>query len=67
MSEQEAAQDARTSDLEQPQQAEAPEPEPDSSVFTQLSHLVQLHDAGALTDEEFTAAKTRLLGSPGPG
>jgi Short C-terminal domain len=70
MSEQEAAQDARTSDLEQPQQAQqpqAPEPGPDSSVFTQLSHLVQMHDAGALTDEEFTAAKTRLLGSPGPG
>jgi membrane protease subunit (stomatin/prohibitin family) len=70
MSEQEAGQDARISDLEQAQQAQqpqAPEPNPDSSVFAQLSQLVQLHDSGALTDAEFTAAKARLLGSPGPG
>ena len=79
MSEQEAAQDARISDLEQaqqapepqqiqqPQQPQVPAPGSDSSVFAQLSHLVQLHDAGDLTDAEFTAAKTRLLGSPGPG
>lgn len=75
MSEQEAAQDARISDLEQDQQApepqqmqpQVPEPGPDSSVFAQLSHLVQMHDSGALNDAEFTAAKARLLGSPGSG
>jgi hypothetical protein len=70
---QEAGQDARISDLEQPgqqpgQQPAPPVPEPrsaasaDSSVFGQLNQLVQMHDRGALTDEEFSAAKTRLLG-----
>lgn len=67
MSEQEGTQDARITDREQPQQAPVPDSGPDSSVFAQLSHLVQMHDSGALTDAEFTAAKTRLLGSPGPG
>jgi hypothetical protein len=70
MSEQEADQDARITDLEQPQQAQqpqVPEPGPDSSVFAQLSELVQMHDSGTMTDAEFTAAKARLLGSPGPG
>ena len=70
-----ADQDARISDLEsaqqQPQQAAPPVPEPraaqqpaaaDSSVFGQLSELVQMHDRGALTDDEFAAAKAQLLG-----
>jgi hypothetical protein len=67
-----AGQDARISDLEsQQQQPEAtpavPEPRAgqppaDSSVFSQLSELVQMHDRGALTDEEFSAAKAQLLG-----
>ena len=68
-----ADQDARISDLEsqQQQQPEAapavPEPRAgqtpaDSSVFSQLSDLVQMHDRGALTDEEFSAAKAQLLG-----
>jgi len=67
--EQEAAQEARISDLET-QQAQAPQvPEPraaqapaDPDVLGQLTQLVQLHERGALTDEEFTAAKARLLG-----
>lgn len=46
----------------QAQQAQVPGPRPDSSVFDQLSQLVQMHDAGALTDEEFSAAKAKLLG-----
>jgi Short C-terminal domain len=67
--------DARISDLEQspqqsapqqsgPQQSapSAPEQQADLSVFGQLSQLVQMHDRGALTDEEFSAAKARLLG-----
>jgi hypothetical protein len=66
-----ADQDARISDLESQQQPEAapavPEPRAgqppaDSSVFSQLSELVQMHDRGALTDEEFSAAKAQLLG-----
>jgi hypothetical protein len=74
---QEAAQEARISDLEQArQQDQAPPSVPGprseqapaeqaaggSDVFGQLSELVQMHDRGALTDEEFSAAKARLLG-----
>jgi hypothetical protein len=29
--------------------------------MAQLNQLVQLHQAGALTDEEFAAAKAKLL------
>jgi hypothetical protein len=65
-----ADQDARISDLEATQQQQAPQvPEPrggqapaDSDVLGQLTKLVQMHDSGALTDEEFSAAKARLLG-----
>jgi membrane protease subunit (stomatin/prohibitin family) len=45
---------------EQPQQAQAPpEPEDDSA---KLQNLAQLHTQGVLTDEEFAAAKAKLLG-----
>jgi hypothetical protein len=66
-----ADQEARVSALEDASQREqAPQvPEPragqspaDSDVLGQLNSLVQLHDRGALTDEEFSAAKARLLG-----
>ena len=33
------------------------------SVYDQLSQLATLHDQGALTDDEFTAAKAKLLGT----
>ena len=63
-----ADQDARISNLEAQQQA-APVPEQragqssgDSDVLGQLSKLVEMHERGALTDEEFSAAKARLLG-----
>ena len=68
----EATQEERISNLEDTQrQAQAPAqvPEPrtaqapaDTDVLGQLSQLVQMHDSGALTDEEFSAAKARLLG-----
>ena len=66
-----ADQDARISNLEATQQQQqAPEvPEPrggqapaDSDVLGQLTKLVQMHDSGALTEDEFSAAKARLLG-----
>jgi hypothetical protein len=65
-----ADQDARISNLEaQQQQQAAPVPEQragqssgDSDVLGQLSKLVEMHERGALTDEEFSAAKARLLG-----
>jgi membrane protease subunit (stomatin/prohibitin family) len=44
---------------EQPQQAQAP-PEEDSTA--KLQNLAQLHSQGVLTDEEFAAAKAKLLG-----
>jgi hypothetical protein len=59
---QEAAQDQRISDLEDAGQQAAPPPAPEPDVFSQLNKLVQLYDRGALTEEEFTAAKERLLG-----
>ena len=64
-----ADQDARISNLEAQQQQAPPVPEQragqssgDSDVLGQLSKLVEMHDSGALTDEEFSAAKARLLG-----
>ena len=38
----------------------APPPVEDAS--TQIQKLAQLHDSGALSDEEFTAAKAKILG-----
>jgi hypothetical protein len=63
-----ADQDQRLSDVEaqqaqQSQQAPAPEAGPGPSVMDQLSQLTALHQQGALTDDEFTAAKAKILGS----
>jgi Short C-terminal domain len=41
-----------------PGQAQAGE----TSVMEQLSRLAAMHDQGALTDDEFAAAKARVLG-----
>lgn len=66
----EADQDQRIADLEQ-QQAAAPPPAPapaapapaaQPSMLDQLNQLTDLHTQGALSDEEFTAAKAKLLG-----
>ena len=47
---------------QQPQQyaPEAPAPEDDSTA--QLQNLAALHTQGVLTDEEFAAAKAKILG-----
>jgi Short C-terminal domain len=70
-----ADQDQRISDLEyqqqsqQGQQAQAaqvqppPQPGGGSAVMDQLSQLNALHQQGALTDEEFAAAKAQILGT----
>jgi hypothetical protein len=39
----------------------APAPAPADST-AELERLAKLHDSGALTDEEFAAAKSKLLG-----
>lgn len=42
------------------QQAAGPPPEEDPTV--QIQRLAQLHDSGALSDEEFAASKAKILG-----
>jgi hypothetical protein len=65
---QEDEQDQRIGDLEDqqaPAQAAAPAAAPASaapSLLDQLNQLDALHKQGALTDNEFTAAKAKLLG-----
>jgi hypothetical protein len=48
------------------QPAPAPAPAqyapPPADPTDQIEHLVQLHDSGALTDDEFAAAKAKALG-----
>ena len=68
-----ADQDARISDLEAqqaqqgqgyPQQSPPQQPPPQDggpSMLDQLNSLTELHNSGALTDEEFSAAKAKLL------
>jgi hypothetical protein len=72
----EAQQNARISDLEQqqdspqaPPPAAPPAPAPAApggsgpgSLSDQLKQLSSLHEAGALSDDEFAAAKQKLLG-----
>ena len=43
-------------------QQEAPPPAPEDDTNAQLQNLAQLHTQGVLTDEEFAAAKAKLLG-----
>ena len=52
-------QDAQQYQEQQPPAQAAPEPEDDSA---KLENLAQLHAQGVLTDEEFAAAKAKLLG-----
>jgi membrane protease subunit (stomatin/prohibitin family) len=67
----EAEQNQRIGDLEQqqtatPAQQQAPAPASaaaEPSMLDQLSQLNTLHEQGVLTDDEFTAAKAKLLGS----
>jgi hypothetical protein len=61
---QEDEQDERIGDLEQqqaPAQAAAPAAAAAPSLLDQLNQLDALHKQGALTDNEFTAAKAKLL------
>jgi len=64
---QEADQDARLSGVEQ-QQAQQAAPVPtqrsaQSPMTEQLDQLAGLHKQGVLTDEEFAAAKAKVLGT----
>jgi hypothetical protein len=57
-----AYQDARISAIEQTQAEPGPPPAAAPPVLDQLARLVALHDRGALSDEEFAAAKAQVLG-----
>ena len=41
---------------------QAPPPEPEDDSAAQLQNLAQLDTQGVLTDEEFAAAKAKILG-----
>jgi putative oligomerization/nucleic acid binding protein len=47
---------------EEQQQQEAPPPEAEDDATAQLQNLAKLHGQGVLTDEEFAAAKAKILG-----
>ena len=49
---------APADDQEQPQYAPPP-----ADPADELEHLAQLHASGVLTDDEFTAAKAKILGT----
>ena len=46
---------------QQPQYQQPP-PAPQDDATAQLENLAQLHTQGVLTDEEFAAAKAKILG-----
>jgi hypothetical protein len=65
----EASQDDRISQLEQQQQGPPPQQAPPpaapaagSSVADQLQQIATLHQQGVLSDDEFAAAKAKVLG-----
>ena len=45
-----------------PPQAPPPAAAPEDPTTAKINELVQLHASGALTDEEFSAAKAKALG-----
>ena len=57
--EDQAAYDQQTAQQQAPQAQQAP---PADDKTAELQNLAQLHSQGVLTDEEFAAAKAKLLG-----
>ena len=55
-------QDQEQYDQQQAEQQQAPPPEPEDDTTERLQNLAQLHTQGVLTDEEFAAAKAKILG-----
>jgi membrane protease subunit (stomatin/prohibitin family) len=47
---------------QQQAQYQQPPPAPQDDATAQLENLAQLHTQGVLTDEEFAAAKAKILG-----
>ena len=55
-----AADDQAAADDQQDQAQYAPPP---ADPADEIEHLAQLHGSGVLTDDEFTAAKAKILGT----
>ena len=53
----------RRPSTEQEQEQEPQYAPPPSNSADEIEHLSQLHDSGALTDDEFAAAKAKILGA----
>ena len=49
-------------DAQQYEQQQAPPPPAEEDTNAKLQNLAQLHTQGVLTDEEFAAAKAKILG-----
>jgi hypothetical protein len=49
-------------DAQQYEQEAPPPPEAEDDATAQLQNLANLHTQGVLTDEEFAAAKAKILG-----
>jgi hypothetical protein len=60
--EQATSADAESRDRPPPQYV-APPPASTGGEVDELSRLVQMHDSGSLSDDEFAAAKSQLLGT----
>ena len=54
-------QDAQQQDAQQYEE-QAPPPEAEDDATAQLQNLAKLHTQGVLTDDEFAAAKAKILG-----
>jgi hypothetical protein len=58
-----------TQDAQQPEPQQAPSPAPPptsgqgTDITAELKRLADLHSQGALSDEEFAAAKAKVLGA----
>ena len=52
----------RSSTSSSSRQQAPPPPAPEDDATAQLQNLAQLHTQGVLTDEEFAAAKAKILG-----
>ena len=55
-------QDAQAYQQDAQQYQQAPPAAPEDDATAQLQNLAQLHAQGVLTDEEFAAAKAKILG-----
>ncbi len=58
-----AADEEPEEDYEDQGQDQAQYAPPPADPADEIEHLAQLHASGALTDEEFAAAKAKVLGS----